>query len=129
MPPGSRILRLLAFTVPALLAVCAVQPLLAEVTASLPAARAWGVAGPAFATAAVILAAARLGDAGDVRQPPWYAAWLLLPGAFLLAGAASMCVLTALGLLGGAERACWALLVAGGATWVFGLLWVRRASA
>lgn len=121
----SRLLRLLAFAVPAVLALTAVQPLLASTVGSVPPAWALSLAGPSLAVAAAVYLTARLTDRGDADQPPWYSAWLLLPGAFLLAGAASMCVLGALIAYPPTQRLCWELLAAGLASWSGGLAWVR----
>lgn len=57
-------------------------------------------------------------------QPPWFSAWALLPGALLLAGAASMCLMGALVEMPTVARACWTLLAVGGGLWSAGLLLV-----
>jgi hypothetical protein len=121
----SRLLRLLAFAIPAVLALTAVQPLLASMVGSVSPAWALSLAGPSLAVAAAVYLTARLTDRGDVGQPPWYSAWVLLPGAFLLAGAASMCVLGALVVYPPTRRACWELLAAGLASWSAGIALVR----
>jgi hypothetical protein len=126
MPPASATLRLLAFAVPASLAVSAVQPLLALAIGAARPSRALSLSLPALAVAAAILLAALATDRG--AQPPWFAAWALLPGAFLLAGAASMCLFGALVELPTAARAGWVLLASGGVLWSAGLLLVRLRS-
>jgi hypothetical protein len=61
--------------------------------------------------------------------PPWYSAWALFPGAFLLAGAASMCIFGALVEMPAVRGLEWALLAAGALTWAPALIWVRRRSS
>jgi hypothetical protein len=61
--------------------------------------------------------------------PPWYSAWALMPGAFLLAGAASMCLFAALVELPAVRAVEWALLAAGAVTWGPALIWVRIRSS
>src|SRR5712692_7470447 len=112
MPPASRLLRLLGFAVPAALTLAGVQPLLGAATGSVGPGWAFQLTAPAIAAAAVLFVASRRFDRGDVVQPPWYSAWLLLPGAFLLAGAASM----------------WALVGAGTVAWAGAIAVVGRAS-
>ena len=124
MPPASTLLRLLGFTVPAALAVSALQPLLGSLAGQVPAPWALSLSVPCFGAAAVLLVAARMADVGK-RQPPSYAAWVLLPGAFMLAGAASMCIFGALVQVRSLPLICWSLLVAGVASWIFGLILVR----
>src|SRR5260370_25564559 len=97
MPPPTRILRLLAFVVPAALTLAGVQPILGAASGSVTPGWALQLAGPAIAAALVLYLAARRFDRGDMVQPPWYAAWLLFPGAFLLAAAASAVIFGALG--------------------------------
>ena len=70
----------------------------------------------------------RLTDRGDAVQPPWYSAYALAPGAFLLAGAAAMCIYGALVPGDVVTSACWTLLAAGAALWTAGLWWVRWAA-
>jgi hypothetical protein len=127
MPPASATLRLLAFAVPAALAMSALQPLVAAATGGVHLAWAVALSGPALVVAVAIVAENLLTDRG--AEPPWFAAWALLPGAFLLAGAASMCLVGALIELPAAERLCWVLLATGALTWTAGLLLVRRAHA
>ena len=96
MPPASAILRLLTFAVPAALAAAGVQPLLGAATGEVELGWAIGLSAPAVIVAGLVFGAGRLFDRGDVLQPPWYSAWVLFPGAFLLAGAAAMCIFGAL---------------------------------
>jgi hypothetical protein len=69
-----------------------------------------------------------LRDRGDLVQPPWYSAWLLLPGSFLLAGAAAMCLFGALVEFPAITSTMWTLLAAGSLTWATAIALVRRAS-
>lgn len=128
MPPASRILRLLAFAVPAALTLAGVQPILGAATGSVTPGWALQLAGPAIAAAVVLYVAARRFDRGDVVQPPWYAAWLLLPGAFLLAGAASMCIFGALVDFPVIAPTMWALVGVGTVAWTTAIAAVGRAS-
>lgn len=128
MPPASRLLRLLAFAVPCALALAGVQPLLSTASGAVPPSWAISLSAPALAAALVIFGAGRLWDRGDVLQPPWYAAWLLLPGAFVLAGAAAMCIFGALVQFPTIPLTMWTLLSAGTLLWSGGILLVRRAS-
>lgn len=128
MPPASRILRLLAFAVPAALTLAGVQPILGAATGSVTPGWALQLAGPAIAAAVVLYVAARRFDRGDVVQPPWYAAWLLLPGAFLLAGAASMCIFGALVDFPVIAPTMWALVAVGTVAWTTAIAAVGRAS-
>jgi hypothetical protein len=128
MPPASRILRLLAFAVPAALTLAGVQPILGAATGSVTPGWALQLAGPAIAAALVLYVAARRFDRGDVVQPPWYAAWLLFPGAFLLAGAASMCIFGALVEFPIIAPTMWALVAVGTVTWASAIAAVGRAS-
>lgn len=128
MPPASRILRLLAFAVPAALALAGVQPVLGAATGSIGPGWAAQLTIPAVAAAALVFLAARRFDRGDVVQPPWYAAWLLLPGAFLLAGAASMCIFGALVEFPAIAPTMWALAALGTVTWSAAMVVVGRAS-
>ena len=129
MPPASRLLRLLRFAVPAALAMSALQPLLAVTAGHENIGWAPSLSGPGLAVAGALAVAGRLADPGSHR-PPWYTAWLLLPGAFLLAGAASMCIFGALVVFPGLQRTCWGLLGVGGAAWalaIFGVRFLSRA--
>ncbi|HET6310147.1 MAG TPA: hypothetical protein VFH00_03980 [Candidatus Nitrosotalea sp.] len=128
MPRASAILRLLVFAVPAALAAAGVQPLLGAATRVVQPRWALGLAIPAVVGAALVLIAGRLLDRGDTVQPPWYSAWVLLPGAFLLAGAAAMCVLGALVELSLITWTMWALLGIGSLLWVAAMVLVRIGS-
>jgi hypothetical protein len=128
VPPASAMLRLLVFAVPAALAMSGVQPLLGAVEGGVGTRWALGLAGPALATAVLIFAVGRLLDRGDGVQPPWYAAWVLLPGAFLLAGAAAMCIFGALVEFSLIAGTMWALLAAGSVSWAGAMAVVRHAS-
>ena len=128
MPPASVMLRLLAFTVPSALALAGVQPLLGAAAGAVGAGWAIGLSGPAVGAAVLIFGAGRLFDRGDQVQPPWYSAWVLLPGAFLLAGAAAMCVFGALVEFPTITATMWALLVSGTVLWAAAMVLVRHAS-
>jgi hypothetical protein len=119
---------MVTFAVPAALAMAGVQPFLGALTGGLRIAWAISLTAPAVVAAVVIFAAARLSDRGDVVQPPWYSAWALLPGAFLLAGAAAMCIFGALVELANIRLAMWVLLIAGAVLWVAAMTLVRRGS-
>ena len=121
-------LRMLAFAVPAALAAAGVQPLLGAAAGAVRLGWAVGLSLPALIVAALMFGAGRLFDRGDAMQPPWYSAWLLLPGAFLLAGAAAMCVIGALVELSVITRAMWPLLGIGSAFWASAMVLVRRSS-
>jgi hypothetical protein len=128
VPRASAILRLLAFAVPSALALAGVQPLVAAVAGSVRLTWALGLAAPALVGAGLVFAAGRVFDHGDSVQPPWYSAWLLLPGAFLLAGAAAMCIFGALIEFALIATAMWVLLVTGSLSWAAALVFVRSAS-
>jgi hypothetical protein len=128
LPRASALLRLLVFAVPCALALGGVQPLLGAAAGEVGGGWAVTLAAPAVGAAAIVFAAGRLLDRGDAVQPPWYSAWALLPGAFLLAGAAAMCVFGALVELAVIMPAMWSLLAAGTAAWAAGMVVVRRAS-
>ena len=121
-------LRLLAFAVPAALAAAGVQPLLGAATGAVQTRWAVGLAAPAVVAAALVFFAGRLFDRGDVVQPPWYSAWMLMPGAFLLAGASAMCIFGALVELSLIGWAMWVLLVTGSLLWAAAIILVRSAS-
>ena len=121
-------LRMLAFAVPASLAAAGVQPLLGAATGVVRPRWAIGLAIPAVVVAALVFGAGRLFDRGDAVQPPWYSAWILLPGAFVLAGAAAMCVFGALVELSLITWTMWALLTIGSLLWVGAMLLVRSGS-
>ena len=128
MPKASALLRLLAFAVPAALAMAGVQPLLGAAAGAV--GTGWGISLtiPAVAAAALIFAVGRLRDRGDAVQPPWYSAWLLLPGSFLLAGSAAMCIFGALVEYPGIPVTMWTLLAIGSLCWATAIVVVRRAS-
>ncbi|HEV2035082.1 MAG TPA: hypothetical protein VGU71_12945 [Candidatus Dormibacteraeota bacterium] len=128
MPPASAMLRMLAFTVPCALAIAGVQPLLGAAAGAVGTGWAIRLAGPAVGGAALIFGAGRLFDRGDQVQPPWYSAWVLLPGAFLLAGAAAMCVFGALVEFPTITAMMWALLISGTLLWATAMVLVRRTS-
>ena len=102
-----------------------VQPLVAATTGAIGLRWALGLTAPAVITAALVFGAGRLADRGDALQPPWYSAWLLLPGAFLLAGAAAMCIFGAFVELALIPWAMWMLLVSGGLLWAGAMILVR----
>lgn len=128
MPPASAILRLLAFAVPSALAAAGVQPLLGAATGAVPLTWAIGLTVPAVVVAGLVFGAGRLFDRGDAVQPPWYSAWVLFPGAFLLAGAAAMCIFGALIELSLIPPAMWTFLIAGSVLWAGAIALVRSAS-
>ncbi|GAC1664773.1 MAG: hypothetical protein PVS3B2_00880 [Candidatus Dormibacteraceae bacterium] len=128
MPPASALLRMLAFAVPAALAAAGVQPLLGAAVGAVRLGWAIGLSLPALIVAALMFGAGRLFDRGDAVQPQWYAGWILLPGAFLLAGAAAMCVIGALVELSVITRAMWPLLAIGSVLWASAMVLVRRGS-
>ncbi len=121
-------LRLVAFAVPAGLAMAGVQPLLGAAAGMVGVRWALGLAAPAVLFAAAVFGAGRLSDRGDVIQPPWYTAWMLLPGAFLLAGAAAMCIFGALVQFGLIPWTMWGLLILGSLLWAAALALVRSGS-
>jgi len=126
MPPAAATLRLLAFAVPAGLALSGIQPLLAALARGVAAGWALSLSVPALLVALAVVLADRLSDREG--SPPWYSAWALLPGAFLLAGAASMCIFGALVEAPSVRGLEWALLVVGGLAWTPALVWVRLRS-
>jgi len=128
MPRASTLLRLLGFAVPAALAMAGVQPLLGAAAGAVGTLWAFGLAGPAVAAAGLIFGATRLFDRGDLVQPPWYTAWLLLPGSFLLAGAAAMCIFGALVEFPSISSTMWTLLATGSLAWAAAMALVRHAS-
>ena len=121
-------LRLLAFAVPAALAAAGVQPLLGAAAGAVQLQWAIGLAVPAIIVSALVFGAGKLFDRGDVVQPPWYSAWILFPGAFLLAGAATMCIAGALVELSLITWTMWVLLIAGSLLWAAAMILVRTAS-
>jgi hypothetical protein len=128
VPRASALLRLLTFAVPCALAMAGVQPLLGAAAGVVGTGWAIRLAGPAVGAAALIFGAGRLFDRGDQVQPPWYSAWVLLPGAFLLAGAAAMCVFGALVEFEAITPTMWTLLASGTLLWAAAITVVRRAS-
>jgi len=128
VPHPSAILRLLGFAVAAGLAMAGVQPLVAASTGSIEMRWAFGLTLPAVLTAGLIFGVARMMDRGDIVQPPWYSAWLLLPGAFLLAGAAAMCIFGALVEFSLIPWTMWVLLITGGLLWMAAMVLVRSHS-
>jgi hypothetical protein len=121
-------LRLLAFAVPSALAASGVQPLLGAATGTVQLSWAIVLSVPAVIGAGLVFGAGRLFDRGDSVQPPWYSAWVLLPGAFLLAGAAAMCIFGALVELSLIPLAMWTFLIVGTVLWAAAMVLVRTAS-
>ncbi len=119
---------MVAFAVAAGLAMAGVQPVVAASTGAIPMDWAFGLTGPAVVTALLVFAAGRISDRGEGVQPPWYTAWLVLPGAFLLAGAAAMCIFGALSQLVLIAYALWVLLISGGGLWGAAMVLVRERS-
>jgi hypothetical protein len=128
MPPASNLLRLVAFAVPAGLLLAGVPPMMGAAPGSVGPTWAAQLAVPAISAAVLLYLAARRFDRGDAVQPPWYAAWLLLPGAFLLAGAAAMCIFGALVDFPIIAPTMWALVAVGTVTWACAIAVVGRAS-
>jgi hypothetical protein len=128
VPHPSVILRLVGFAVAAALAMAGVQPLLAATTGTVDLRWAIGLTAPAVLTAGIVFGAGRVFDRGDRVQPPWYSAWLLLPGAFVLAGAAAMCIFGAFVELSLIPLTMWVLLVSGSLLWAGGMVLVRSQS-
>jgi hypothetical protein len=121
-------LRLLAFAVPSALAAAGVQPLLGAAVGAVQLRWAIGLAAPAIIVAALVFGAGKVLDRGDAVQPPWYSAWALLPGAFVLAGAAAMCIFGALVELSLITWTMWVLLIVGSLLWSAAMVLVRSAS-
>lgn len=121
-------LRLVAFAVPAGLAMAGVQPLLGAAAGAVGFDWAMMLTAPAVAGAALIFGIGRLLDRRDLVQPPWFCAWLLLPGSFLLAGAAAMCIFGALVEFPGIPLTLWTLLAIGALCWATAIVVVRRTS-
>jgi hypothetical protein len=128
VPRASRLLRLIGFAVPAGLAMAGVQPLLGAAAGAVGSVWAITLTAPAVGAAAIIFGIGRLLDGGDLVQPPWYCAWLLLPGSFLLAGAAAMCIFGALVQFPAIPSTMWTLLATGSLLWATAMVLVRRAS-
>jgi len=115
--------------VPAALGVSALQPLLGWLAGQVSAAWALSLGGPGLFVVGLLMVAGRLSDdRDDTRPPPWYSAWLLMPGSFLLAGAATMCIFGAFVEFPPIPATCWALLASGFVTFAGALAWVRRAA-
>jgi len=105
-----------------------VQPVIAAAAGSVGVSWAFALTGPALITATLVFAAVRIINRGDAVQPPWYSAWLLLPGSFLLAGAAAMCIFGALVEVSLIPPTMWILLISGGSSWVAAMVLVRSQS-
>jgi hypothetical protein len=105
-----------------------IQPLLGAAAGEVGAGWAIELAAPALIAAVLIFGAAHLLDRGDLVQPPWYTAWLLLPGSFLLTGAAAMCIFGALVEFPAITVTMWTLLATGSLAWAGAMALVRRAS-
>ena len=121
-------MRLVGFAVAAGLAMAGIQPLVAATTGEVELRWAVGLTAPAVVMAVLLLGAGRISDRGDKVQPPWYSAWLLLPGSFLLAGAAAMCIFGALVQFALIPLTMWVLLLSGGLMWMAALVLVRSHS-
>ncbi|TMF40304.1 MAG: hypothetical protein E6I27_00500 [Chloroflexi bacterium] len=121
-------LRLVAFAVAAGLALAGVQPVVSAMTGEVAMSWAFSLTAPAVLTAAVVFGAGRILNRDDMVQPPWYSAWLLLPGSFLLAGAAAMCIFGALVEFTLIPSTMWVLLVTGGLLWMAAMVLVRSHS-
>ena len=128
MPQASALLRLLAFAVPSALATAGIQPLLGAAAGVVELRWALGLTAPAVVAAGLVFGAGRLFDRGDSVQPPWYSAWMLFPGAFLLAGAAAMCIFGALVEFSLITWTMWVLLIVGSLLWAAAMVLVRTAS-
>ena len=128
MPRPSVVLRMDGFAVAAALAMAGIQPVVAAAAGSVQMRWAVELTAPAMITAVLVFLAARIFNRNDAVQPPWYSAWLLLPGSFLLAGAAAMCIFGAFVELSLIPAAMWSLLVAGGGLWIGGMALVRSQS-
>src|ERR1700682_4549197 len=105
-----------------------VQPLLGAAAGAVGIDWAISLAAPAVGAAAIVFVVGRLFDRGDLAQPPWYSAWLLLPGSFLLAGAAAMCIFGALVEFSLITWTMWVLLITGSLLWAAALVQVRTVS-
>jgi hypothetical protein len=105
-----------------------VQPLLGAAAGAVGIGWAMNLAAPAVGGAVLIFAIGRLLDRGDLIQPPWFCAWLLLPGSFLLAGAAAMCIFGALVEFPAITSTLWTLLAIGSLSWATAIVVVRRTS-
>ena len=121
-------LRLVAFAVAAGLAMAGVQPVVSALTGEVEMRWAFSLTAPAVFTALLVFGTGRVINRGDAVQPPWYSAWLLLPGSFLLAGAAAMCIFGALVEFTLIPWTMWVLLVTGGVLWMAAMVLVRSHS-
>jgi hypothetical protein len=128
VPRPSAILRLLVFAVAAGLAAAGVQPVVGAAAGSVGLRWAIGLTAPAVLVAGLVFGAGRLLSRGDQLQPPWYSAWLLLPGSFLLAGASAMCIFGALVEFSLIPSTMWVLLLSGGLLWMVAMALVRSNS-
>jgi hypothetical protein len=128
VPHASAMLRMVGFAVAAGLAMAGVQPMIAAAAGLVPLRWALALTAPAVVMAILVFGAGRMTDRGDLVQPPWFTAWLLLPGAFLLAGAAAMCIFGALVELPLIPWTMWGLLLAGGSLWLTATVLVRSYS-
>jgi len=128
MPSANTLLRLVGFIVPSLLLMAGIQPLIGAAAGGIETSWALALAGPAVVAALALFLAGRLLDRGGSMQPPWYSAWVLLPGAFVLAGAAAMCILGALVEFTRIAAAMWLLLAVGLVLWSGAMLLVRHES-
>jgi hypothetical protein len=120
---------MVGFAVAAGLALAGVQPVVAAAAGSVHMRWAFSLTAPAVVTALLVFAATRAINRGDALQPPWYSAWLVFPGAFLLAGAAAMCIFGALVEVALIPWAMWFLLVSGAVLWTGGMALVRNSSS
>lgn len=128
MPHASAMLRMVAFAVAAGLGMAGVQPLVAAISGSVEMRWAFSLTAPAVITAVLVFGAVKVSDRGDVAQPPWYSAWLLMPGSFLLAGAGAMCIFGALVQFSLIPWTLWVLLITGGLLWMAAMVLVRSHS-
>ena len=129
VPSANVLLRLIGFMVPCVLLLAGVQPLVGAAAGGVETGWAISLGGPAVVAAVLLFMGSRLLDRGDSVQPPWYSAWVLLPGAFLLTGAASMCILGSLVEFTRIAAAMWLLLAVGVVLWSGALLVVRHESS
>jgi hypothetical protein len=120
-------LRMVSFAVAAGLGMAGVQPVVAASTGEVGIRWALSLSGPAVATALLVLLVGRFLNRGNARLP-WYSAWLLLPGSFLLAGAAAMCIFGSFVEFALILPAMLVLLAAGGTLLTGGLVLVRSHS-
>ncbi len=128
VPSSNVLLRLVGFMVPCVLLLSGVQPLVGAAAGGVETGWAMVLAGPAVLAALLLFFGGRLLDRGNSVQPPWYTAWVLLPGAFVLAGAAAMCILGSLVEFSRIAAAMWLLLGVGVVLWSGALLVVRHES-